>query len=267
MKNILMLAHDDPGQKARLQAALDLTRAFSGHLTCLDITGIPLVIDETYSRAVEAEFFVQELAAHATFRKRVEGQLEREDVPWTWIEGKGTLDEILAQHAGLADLIIVSRRLDTARWPNMRSIASEVVVGTDRTVVAVPEEATGFHVAGRALVAWDGSKEAMNALQAALPLLALARHIRIVHVDDGRRGTSAEEAAAYLSRHGIKPTIVETALSTAPTSEMLIAYLTAEEADYIVLGGFGHSRMLEAVFGGVSREMLTASPVPVVMKH
>ncbi|WP_244650132.1 hypothetical protein [Sphingomonas sp. CFBP 13706] len=51
MKNILVLAHDDEGQEARLQAALDLGRALTGHITCLDVTYIPPILGNDYSEA------------------------------------------------------------------------------------------------------------------------------------------------------------------------------------------------------------------------
>ena len=267
MKNVLMLAHDDPGQEARLQAALDLTRALGGHLTCLDITAIPLVMGDAYATAIEAELFVSDLVGQPEFRKRIEARLAGEDVSWGWAEGVRTLDESLARHSGLADLIVVSRKLDNAPSPNMRTIASEVVVSSGRTVVAVPERPLGFNVAGRAVIAWDGSDEAMNAVRAAVPLLALAAHVEILHVVDGTIGVPAEEAAAYLSRHGIKAMISSQGPTARPTEEVLLAQLRLDQAGYVVMGGFGHSRAFETLFGGTSRTMLTESPIPVVMTH
>jgi nucleotide-binding universal stress UspA family protein len=267
MKNVLMLAHDDAGQEARMQAALDITRAVNGHLTCLDVTAIPLAMGDALATAVEAGTFVADLIAQPEFRRRMEARLTREDVSWSWIEGTGTLADALAQHAGLADLIVVSRKLDSARSPDTRRIASEVVVSSGRAIVAVPERPLGFNVAGRALVAWDGSDEAMNALQAAVPLLALAGRVEIVHVDDGGAGASAAEAAAYLSRHDIKAMIITQGPVARASVDVLLAQLKIDQADYVVMGGFGHSRAIETMFGGVSRRMLGESPIPVVMAH
>ena len=79
--------------------------------------------------------------------------------------------------------------------------------------------------------------------------------------------TPAEEAAAYLSRHGIHADIARLSPSMLTVAEEIIAEAALNGADYIVMGGFGHSRMVEALVGGVSREMLARSPIPVVMKH
>lgn len=267
MKNIVLLVHDDAGQESRFQAALDLTRALEGHLTCVDVAIFPLVVGDIYAVSVEASLITDEFDREAENRKRLEARLAVEDVSWNWIDAKGGIAGALRDKGRLADIIVVSRRLDSAPLPEMRAIASEVVIGSGKTVVAVPEHGTGFGAAGRAMIAWDGSEEAEKALQAAVPLLKLARTVTIVEVKDGVPPIPAEEAAAYLSRHDIKAVIVRRRPRLEPTSDILLAEAKAEGADYIVMGGFGRSRIAEAVFGGVSRTMLTESPIPVVMTH
>lgn len=267
MKNILLLVHDDAGQEARFQAALDLARALDGHLTCLDVAIMPIVAPDIYAVSAEAAFLEGEKEREAENRRRLEARLAREDVPWNWIDEYGEPASVLKEHAGLADVIVVSRQLDSDQLPDMRRIASEVVIGTDKAVVAVPADSAGFDVAGHAMVAWDGSEEAAKALQAAVPLLRLARSVTVVEVENGGVGTPAQEAAVYLSRHDISVAMLTRSAKSRPTAEALLAEAGAEGAAYMVMGAFGRSRLAEAIFGGVSREMLTTSPIPVVMAH
>ena len=70
MKNILVLAHDDEGQEARLQAALDLGRALTGHITCLDVTYIPPILGNDYS---EAGYAMAAVLADETTREGANG--------------------------------------------------------------------------------------------------------------------------------------------------------------------------------------------------
>jgi len=83
MKNILVLAHDDKGQEARLQVALDITRAIEGHLTCLDVAMNPLLGDEYVSSYAGAQLALEEKKNEAANRTRIEahvigvGQLAR----------------------------------------------------------------------------------------------------------------------------------------------------------------------------------------------
>ena len=267
MKNVLLLVHDDPGQEARFQAALDITRALNGHLTCLDVAAVPVVSGDLYAVSVESALFVDEKAREAENRGKLQARLAREDVSWNWIDTSGTFAHQLNEAARTADLIVLNRRLDSVAFPNMRSITSEVVLGSGKAVVAVPEDATGFRAVGRAVVAWDGSDEAMKAIQAAIPLLQLASSVTILEVEDGSIETPAEEAAAYLSRHGIRPEVFRRPRGVLPVGDVILAEAKSTGADYLVIGGFGHARIVEALVGGVTREMLTESPIPVVVAH
>jgi len=267
MKNILLLVHKDAGQEARLQAALDLTRALKGHLTCLDVVQVYSVDSDFQAAYAQSVMFTGEQAREAKNRERIEARLANEDVPWNWLDATGDIAIALKDAAGMADLIVVNRELDDAFLPDMRAIAGEVTISSGRAVVAVPQHGRGFQVDGRALVAWDGSAEAQNALHSALPLLRLARDVTIFEIKDHAVEKPAEEAASYLARHDISALIVRRRAGITPTAAMLLTEAATEKASYIVMGGFGHSRFVEAVFGGVTREMLGESPVPLVLAH
>ena len=267
MKNILVLVHDDAGQEARLQAALDLARALGGHLRCVDVAILPVAAGEFDAGIAEAALIEDERAREAENRMRIEVRLAREDVPWDWIDVIGDLAASVEKAAASADIVVLNRKLDSIPAPDMRGLVGEVLVGSDKVVVAVPEQARGFAAAGHAMIAWDGSAEAMKAVQTAMPLLGLAGTVTLVEIADGTIEVPAEEAAAYLSRHDVRPTVVRQRVASGSTADTLVREAGVERADYVLMGGFGHGRIGEAIFGGVSREMLTRSPVPLVMAH
>lgn len=267
MKNILLLVHDDPGQEARFQAALDLARALEGHLLCLDVTQMPVIPGEFYAASAEAALLADERERESANRKRLEARLAREDVPWTWTDVTASIAFALTDAARMADIVVVNRQLDSSSVPDMRTIASQVVIGSDTAVVAVPEDGLGFDAGGLALVAWDGSGEAMKALQAGTALLRLASNVIILEIRDGSVEIPAEEAAAYLSRHDIHPRIVRRPKDILPVADTILAEAKGRAAAYVLMGGFGHSRIAETLFGGVSRTMLSESPIPTVMAH
>ena len=265
MKNVLLLIHDDPGQEARLQAALDLTRALGGHLSCLDVSILPMVVEDYVPVDGAALILADERERESKNRARTTARLEPEDVPWDWTDVTGDLDQALRDAAGLADIIVINRRLDGSDYPDMRALAGDLLVKGDTPVLAVPEDARCFDAAGHALIAWDGSDEAQNALQAATPLLALAGEVTILEIDDGSLHIPATEAARYLSRHGIEPRIRRAVTTIASADEVLLADIRLLGAAYVVMGGYGHSRLTEALFGGVTRRMLAESPVPLLL--
>lgn len=265
MKNILLLIHDDDGQESRLQAALDVTRAVNGHLICLDVaTVVPFVGDST-GVSGGAMLIEMELASEARNRARLEPRLANEGVSWEWVDTMDYVEPAIENAATLADLIVVNRALDTLPMPDMRQVAASLIVNSGKPILAVPDDAKGLNVAGAALIAWDGSREASDALGAAVPLLRLAETVTILEIDDGSVRIPAEQAAAYLSRNDILPTVVREPGGSA--ADILLKEAGSGRYDYLVMGGFGHSRTIEALFGGVTRRLLDDCLIPILIAH
>ena len=265
MKNVLLLVHDDNGQEARLQAALDVVRAVEGHLTCLDVAMIPDLIGDPYG--VGAFLLDEERQREGTNRNRLEQRLAVEGLPWNWVDATGTISSCITDAAGLADLIVVNRKLSDSSAPDMRTVAIDTLLKARKPVLAVPDGTRGLDLSGHAMIAWDGSDEATAALRASVPLLKLAKRVTILEIDDGSIATSGEEAASYLSRHDVGATLMSLQAQYPDAGDDILHQIKATRPDYVVMGGFGHGRIREAVFGGVSRRMLTESPVPLLMAH
>jgi nucleotide-binding universal stress UspA family protein len=269
MKNVLVLIHDDAGQEARLQAALDLTRALEGHLIALDVVYAPVMATDVLGVDMQLEILADARTRENEHCQRIKARLEREDVAWELVQTTGEIDDCLARNAGLADVIVVNRKLDDQLSPEMRGITSDVARKAHKLVVAVAENCPRFDAAGHAVVAWDGSQPSMSALTAAVPLLALAGSVNIVEIQSDGPG-SVHEAATYLSRHGIHAEVSLVARfrdDGGSIAEMLDSICASEGAAYCVMGAYGHSPLREAFFGGTTRAMLGFSRVPLVLAH
>lgn len=265
MKNVLMLAHDDGGQEARLQAALDLTRAVKGHLHCVDTVQMPVLVDD-FGGGATAILLNDERQREAQNRGALERRLASEDVSWSCTESVGDFARCIEEAARTADLVVLNRQLDRT-GPDMRHIATEVLTRSRALVVAVDDDLRGFDAGGKAMVAWDGSETAMATVKRAIPLLGLASEVRIFQAGPLSDATvTAEEVAAYLSRHGIK---AEVEIAPKPDSIAVAIRMAAERygAAYLVMGAFKHGPLKEALFGGVARAMLSACNLPLVMGH
>jgi len=267
MKNILLLVHDDAGQEARFQAALDLGRALKGHLVCLDVTIVPALVGTDYVGDAGFDLLLNdEQDREAVNKTRLVARLEHEDVPWEWRAAAGTLAPCLKDAADLADVIVVNRQLDDFPLPDMRTVASELVVGSGKPILAVPDGLKRFDL-DSALVAWDGSPASAAALRAAVPLLRRAARVVILEIEDGSVRAPAEEAATYLSRHDIHAEIRRVPVGDSGAADLILNQLADGGFGYLVMGGFGHRRFAEALFGGVTRGMLTRCAVPVFLAH
>lgn len=263
MKNILLLVHHDDGQEARLQAALDATRALGGHLACIDVTPYPVMAGNAVMGFGESVVVFDERGSEAKNKAELTDRLSREDVSWSWADVTGEMATSVLDAADLADLIVLNRALDGYPFPNMREITSRIVERTNAAVLAVPEALERFKF-DRALVAWDGGQASAAALRAAVPLLALARDVEIFMIREGQTRNEPEQAASYLSRYDIHASIkiVDTAEGRVDT--VIAKEATSFRADYIVMGAYGRGRLRET-FGGVTKRLLQDSKLPLLL--
>jgi nucleotide-binding universal stress UspA family protein len=265
LKNVLLLIDDDVGEEARMQAALDLVRAVSGHLTCLDIVQIPMLAGTDYMMAdAEAALLADACDREAENRRRVRARLAVEDVAWDWVDATGDIAPLLEAQSALADIIVLNTALADHQPPDMRGTGSEVVMRSGKPILAVPEATRGIDMGGHALVAWNGSSAIARTLRAAAPLLALASGVAIVQI--GAPGAAPiEEAATYLSRHRIHARVERRDGTRDGFADALLDLCKDRHPSYCVIGAYGHSRARESLFGGVTRRMLAESPVPLIL--
>lgn len=263
MKNTLLLVHDDEGQEARLQAALDITRLLGGHMSCIDVTAFPMIIGDAYGEG-NAMLLADEEERERRNKARLETRLACEDVPWDWTDATGSLADCILDASMLADIIVLNLRLEES-YAGIRDLASRVLSHARAPVLALPAGLERLKVA-RALIAWDGQTSAAATMRACVPLLRLATTVEIFMVRDGSEKVEAAAAAAYLSRHGIHAAvkIVDDRIHAA--DRHILAEATIFEADYVLMGAYSHGRLLET-FGGVTKRMLAQARLPLILGH
>lgn len=266
MKNILLLVHEDQGQEARLQAALDLARAFEGHIQCADVTALTLYPADPGGWASSLAL-VEDRKLEVELRRRLEVRLASEGVSWDWAESIGDLAACLESQSALSDLVVVNCRRDAFFADQRRGLVGDLAYNARCPVMAVPERAVGVNLGGAAIVAWDGSEPAAATLRATVPMLGLAREVHVVSVGALQSGPSAEDAAVYLSRYGIKPQVHLIEPGTGTPDQVLLDLADNTRAGYCVMGAYGRGRLSEALFGGVTRRMIEAAALPLVLDH
>jgi len=264
MKNILVLVHDDEGQESRLQVALDVAKTLEAHLTCLHETLIPEFVG-SYALQGAPLLIAREEGLERLNRPRVEQRLAREGVSVDWIEVTGFAAPATEQHLGLVDLVILSRRLDHDRMPDMVQLADNLLRRSRKPLLLVPPSAGGLDLHGTAMVAWDGSAQAEAALTAAVPLLRHAAQVALVQIEDRPVEVSTSDAARYLRREGMEVTSATLAPSDYPIPQMLLQHGQDIGATYLVAGAYRHGPTFEKLFGGVTRHLIRHSPIPVLL--
>jgi nucleotide-binding universal stress UspA family protein len=141
--------------------------------------------------------------------------------------------------------------------------------GSGKPTLTAGKPSRPFQV-GTVAVAWDFSRAAARAISDALPILELAKQVRIVTVDNEKAlGTkrSGEELAKNLSRHGIDVVLDKVDAKGRPIGEVLVSYTSSQNADLLVMGAYGHSKWREFVLGGATRSLLSKPPLPILLSH
>lgn len=270
MKSILLHIYDDENLPSRVQVALDLAREFDAHLTCLQAVSYEVSMPgDIYGATAAAALPVIREAAEE-LREKLEEQLKGEDVAWDWIFEHGMSETRLLEYAVLQDMTVVGDR-DLAVSGDRPSRLVGLLATHSRTpVLVVPQAANGMDVDTPAMVGWNGSPEAANALRSSLPLLKRAPSVFLASVEEERKrdhGISAQEAASYLSRHDVHCEVVELPRSEEGIAHTLTEAARARSAGCVVIGAYGHSRLREMIFGGVTHSMLANVQVPLLMAH
>jgi nucleotide-binding universal stress UspA family protein len=166
--------------------------------------------------------------------------------------------DFVSQHAREADLIITAGGIST-HPPSTRSAnTGDLLMQAGRPVLLLPRGFARFSVA-HALVAWKDTRETRRAIADALPLLKIAEHVVLAQfvltdvMDEAR--TELESVSRWLRSHGVQAeSITNPSVGEDPTS--LSALIEEKNADLVVAGAYGHSRLTEWVLGGVTRDLL-----------
>lgn len=178
--------------------------------------------------------------------------------------------EALVRQARCADLVVIGETK-----PPTGSVYSSLDVGgtilqMGRPTLVVPQEIASLN-AEHVVIGWKDTREARRAVQDALPFLHLAAHVTIVEAcredEDKSALARLNDAVLYLQRHRIKCTPKVIVGQQGSGAAQLLKVAQREGADLLVTGAYGHNRLGEWIFGGMTRDLLTNSPVCCLMSH
>ncbi|MCX7284851.1 MAG: universal stress protein [Novosphingobium sp.] len=243
----------------RIETALALARSCHGHVTFQIATPFAQMASwEPFGGAAVSAYALKEAReANERLAAELDARFASQDVPFDI----DVLDQerIAAATAGarFADVVIAGLA---------DPVVEELTLNLRAPVLAVPRGMPMLTFDKPVLVAWDGGHEGANAMRAALPLLQMASAVHLLTVREKDSNFPAADAARYLSRHDVHAQAHERERNGS------IAFTIEEcardvDAGLIVMGLFGHSRLRELLIGGVSRDMLDRSQIPLLLAH
>jgi len=183
-----------------------------------------------------------------------------------------------ATFGGAATLFAqVARRFDisvVAQAQREQGATDELIIEgalfeSGRPVIIVPYIQKSGLTLERVLACWDGGRTAARAIADAMPFLERAKAVDLVIVAEERKNDeiTGVRMSEHLTRHGVVVSVKRIAKGDLAVQDVILSYAADSGADFMVMGGYGHSRLREFILGGVTRGILNSMTVPVLMSH
>jgi nucleotide-binding universal stress UspA family protein len=258
-----------------LEAALSLCEEIEAHLSVF-VVGIaappPIgeyavyISDSWYKERENDQARLQKYIKHVNeivVKRSVSADVDNGYVEESWLEG------VIGRRAIYADLTLVGAGLaDNATLKD--SVLNGALFESRRPVLLSPKGSKVTLSPKRVLVAWDSRVEASRAVSEAIEVLKTADevHVTIVDPDTAENKSGAEpgaDVATYLARHRVKVIVDRLPRMGLSTADVLKKHAVDISADFIVMGAYGHSRLRERIFGGVTKSMLDKPPLPILL--
>lgn len=191
--------------------------------------------------------------------------------PSDWIAMQGRPNDLLARAARYYDLLVIGQYSEP-KDEKRRVRAEELVMQSGKPLVIVPN---GYEVAPfkeYAVVAWDGSRPAARALTDAMQILETKKRLDVVTISASGEPAETDKSPErdvirHLQKHGIEAQQVMLKASREGVGSTILDYCADKAPDVLVMGAYGHSRLREDLFGGVTRNILQNATVPILMAH
>ena len=274
IRNIVVNLSTGNDQDGARDYAISLAREFDAHLAAVAFAYEPIPASTLLDDTPPEWFYELQQEADAAAKAAIDQFNEA-------TRGSRILAEARALRttgSGAADLFgRITRRFDVSivgQAEPDRNTADPLIVeaalfDSGRPVLIVPYIQRGGAKFGRSMVCWDGSRSAARAVGDAIPFLGRSNAIEIVVVGDRpkSREIPGADIAHHLARHRLNVTVKEIVAPDVDAANTLLSHAADSSADFMVMGGYGHSRLREFVLGGITRTILASMTIPTLMSH
>jgi nucleotide-binding universal stress UspA family protein len=257
---------------ARLQIAGELAEQFDASLigvAAAETLHGPYFADGAFAQGVVAQDRAEINKRFREVEARFRGALQKRAAKLEWRCAVDIPTGYVVREARAADLVITGADRDRVFPDTLRELSpSDLVLQAGRPIFVVPPEAERLAL-NRVLVAWKDAREARRAVRDAVPLLRKAKEVRVVEVVESENYRAAaqyrvDDVAAWLARKGIRASATVSVGDAAAQLQVVAAEIGAS---LIVAGAYGHTRLGERVFGGVTRDLFARSNRCALLAH
>ncbi|MGR3617801.1 MAG: universal stress protein [Paracoccaceae bacterium] len=276
-KSLLTVLTDTETSVKRLVHMEELASAWDAHAETLCL-GVDRSQTGYYYAGANAMILQQSFQQAQEESEALAGQakaaLDGSGIRWSSDQGVtqlGDLSRHVARHARFNDLVVLGKPYDPVCRAEAEVVTEAALFGGNTPVLMIPDDCAAPTTPRTVLVAWNESREAMNAIRGALPLLKKAEQVRLVVINPPQHSPDRSDPggllAQFLTRHGVRCDIDILGKTLALISDVLTRHAVDTSADMVVMGAYGHSRFRESILGGATRNMLEQDEIPVFLAH
>ena len=275
IKDIVVNLSVDSSRGVATDFAVSVAATLDSHLTGIAFRYEPLVpLTDRYgfpAEVMESQRVENDKAAKAAMAKfdeaarraAISAESRMLDVP------VASAPDVFAKVARRFDLAIMAQ--PEPETPALeRLIVEAALFDSGRPVLIVPYIQRSGLTLDRVMVGWDGSRSAARAVADAMPLLVRAKATEVVIVASEPAKSDempGADIAHHLARHGVKVEVDSIATVETDVTSTILSHAADMSTDFLVMGGYGHSRLREFVLGGVTRGILSSMTLPTLMSH
>lgn len=275
-KDLVVFLEEGLAYQRRVVVAAEIAARWQAHLIAIFAArpiGAMLYEDAAVGAALKSllKRHHDELkAAEAEARQYFEQVTGARGISCEWRFSENETPEDLMLHARYARLAVIPPYKGFPEASMPVRVAQNVIFGSGRPTLLVPDEWPADRIGTRIVVGWNATREATRAIVDALPFLADAQAVKVVCVH-GPAGLGEREEdygvdlCRHLARHGIDIELVQ--IAHGKPGQVLLQQAHDFQADLLVMGIYGHSRLTELILGGTSRTVLTHVQIPLLVSR
>jgi nucleotide-binding universal stress UspA family protein len=275
-RTILAYLSDKRRAESLLAPAVELSSRYGSHLVGLHVQAtIPAPpVPLPYASGVLGKLAAEERATSDTIsdafaRLTAQRSLTAE---WQLLKSRSTdLASVVLDVGRTADLIIAGQTDPDWDLSPVLDFPEKLALESGRPVLVIPYAGRYREIGRNAVIAWKPAREAARAIFDALPLLKGAENVHILEFkeqpDDAQPSAAEMSIAVALARHGIKPIVHSSVVGNISIGDEILSRLADLDADLLVMGAYGRSRMREFVFGGATLHIARHMTVPTLFAH
>ncbi len=261
----------------RVETVLLLAKVYEAHVTGIHLVPYPVI--PVYGGAFpEAIPYTssEQLDKASNIAQKLEENFKNKaaelEIPCEWKIIDGVDVRYIIDNARYTDLVVVPQGYSRYGEDNTQKIDDYLSIHLGRPLMVIPDLKKVFNLPQQIIIAWNESHEAARAVHDALPFLQFAERIQVVSVSASSKEEKAymiycDDLRKHLSRHGIKVEVASLEKTSKGTGGVILESALEYDADLIVMGAYGHSRLKEIILGGTTSYLLKHTTIPLLLSH